>query len=273
MKHWLALFVCGLFLGISLSAEAEYFRQKQSDIDPDVFRIRESAFMGVRMDQDLELLDAQGRSMRVGDFSGKPLILIWSYYMCDGSCSSVNQELKRLLEGVKRQTLGEDYRVLTLSFDKQDTVESLRHFRSQLTLPPAWEAAWTFAVLKDPARIRDVTGRTGFNYFWAMQDKIFYHPNVFIFFSADGRIVRYLYALTNNKQDMELALLEARQGQFRMNETIDFVVGLCYSYNYKEGRYTYNIPLFVGVGALFVGISLLLGSIFVFRRGRVKERA
>ncbi len=262
--------LCMLLLG-AFEARAEYFRQKESDIDPNVFRIKEAEFMGARFDQNLEIVDENGQTRRLANFAGKPLILVWSYFTCDGSCSSLNHELKQRLQAVKGQVIGRDYRVLTLSFDKEDGLESIKKFREDLDLTPEWQAGWTVAVLKNPQRMREVTGSTGFNYFWAPQDKTFYHPNVFIFLSPQGRITRYLYALTNSEKDMELALLEARKGQFKANEVIDFVVGLCYSYNYKEGRYTYNIPLFVGLGALFVGLSLLTGSVLIFKKKYKKE--
>ncbi|MBF0380900.1 MAG: SCO family protein [Magnetococcales bacterium] len=264
------LFGCIVFI-VSLPVEANYFRHRESDIDPDVFRIVEKDYMGVKLDPKLELIDQHGKEFKFGDLAGKPTILVWSYYTCDGSCSAVNAELKSLLEEVKTQKIGEHYQILTLSFDKDDNLESLKEFRTYLELPPEWEQSWTFAFIKDPSRVVTETKKTGFNFFWAPQDKTFYHPNVFIMLSADGRITRYIYALTNNEKDMGLALLEARQGNFKMNETLDFVIGLCYSYNYAEGRYTYNIPLFVGLGALFIGISMLLGSVLLFRKKNFKE--
>ncbi len=270
-RFLLQVMIFGLLLLNAADLHANYFRQRQSDIDPNIFRIDEDQYMGVRFDQKLEIIDENGQTRTVGDLAGKPLILVWSYFTCDGSCSTLNQELRMLLQEVDGQRIGRDYRVLTLSFDKEDSPASIKAFRRELKLTPELQKGWTIAVLKDKEKIREVTGSTGFNYFWAPQDKTFYHPNVFIFLSPQGRITRYLYALTNGEKDVKLALLEARKGQFKVNEVIDFVVGLCYSYNYKEGRYTYNIPLFVGLGALFVGISLLVGSVLLFKNKYKKE--
>jgi protein SCO1 len=271
MRSLFALFIGMVLLIGSLPVEANYFQHRDSEIDPDMFRVNEKDFMGVKLDPNLELIGQDGTPLKISGFSGKPTILVWSYYTCDGSCSAVNTELKLLLEAVDQQTIGKDYQVLTLSFDKEDTLESLKNFRTYLELPPKWEKAWTFALLKDPSQIEKISKGTGFNFFWAPQDQIFYHTNVFILLSAEGRITRYIYALTNSEKDMGLALLEARKGDFKINEVIDFAIGLCYSYNYKEGRYTYNIPLFVGLGALFIGLSMLLGSVLLFRKKKFKE--
>ncbi|MBF0193213.1 MAG: SCO family protein [Magnetococcales bacterium] len=271
MQRLLVFLIGFIVLIVSLPVEANYFRQRESDIDPNIFRIVEKDFMGVKFDPNLELIDQNGKEFKFKDLTGKPTILVWSYYTCDGSCSAVNAELKALLEEIKGQKIGEQYRILTISFDKDDTLDSLKKFRTFLELTPEWEKAWTFAILKDPNLVKEKTESTGFNFFWAPQDKTFYHPNVFIILSSEGRITRYIYALTNNEKDMSLALLEARQGNFKVNETLDFVIGLCYSYNYAEGRYTYNIPLFVGLGALFIGLSMLLGSVLLFRKKKFKE--
>ncbi|KAF0137021.1 MAG: SCO1/SenC family protein [Rhodospirillaceae bacterium] len=75
---------------------------------------------------------------------GLPLIVVLSYYQCDGTCSVVNNNLKNLVEGTRRMHLDKDFRIVTISFDKNDTVETVAKFRKQLSLPVAWEKAWTF---------------------------------------------------------------------------------------------------------------------------------
>ncbi|MEO5330322.1 MAG: SCO family protein [Magnetococcus sp. THC-1_WYH] len=263
--------VAGIIMALMIShVDAKYYsNQKVSDLDPKVFWIDEKAFMGIKLDHALELIDEKGQTRTFGTFTGKPVILVWSYFACDGSCSAVNAELLALLENEK-QVIGEDYQVLTISFDANDTLESMAAFKKKLSLPERMAAGWHFALFKNPDQIKPVTSSTGFKYFWAPQDKTFYHQNVFIFLTAEGRINRYLYALINTQKDVGLALLEARMGQFKVSEVLDYAVGLCYSYNYKEGRYTYNIPMFVGLGSLMLGIFAFVGSVFFYRFRKAK---
>ncbi len=148
MQRFLVFLIGFIVLIVSLPVEANYFRQRESDIDPNIFRIVEKDFMGVKLDPKLELIDQHGKEFKFGDLAGKPTILVWSYYTCDGSCSAVNAELKALLEEVTAQNIGEHYQILTISFDKDDTLESLKNFRTYLELTPEWEKAWTFAILK-----------------------------------------------------------------------------------------------------------------------------
>ena len=86
--------------------------------DSSVMQIDEPRFLGNRLKRETVLTDADGRTFRVGEVLGKPLILLLSYYGCDGTCPTMNAELAKALEGVKRFRLGQDYRVLTVSFDK-----------------------------------------------------------------------------------------------------------------------------------------------------------
>ncbi|MBF0153643.1 MAG: SCO family protein [Magnetococcales bacterium] len=271
------LFLCcmaWMLLGIPGASQAEYFRQRESDLDQSLFRIDEKKFLGVKPDQGVELIDQSGKSFRLGDLVGKPLVLVFSYYQCDGSCSAVNGEVITLLgKVIKTMKAGVDYRILTISFDKADTQETMARFAEKLAMPPELKAGWTFARFADPNRIKEVTEKTGFRFFWATQDKIFYHPNVAIVLTNEGRISRYMYLLVNSTLDMQIALMEARQGEIKPHEFINYAISLCYSYNYQEGRYTYNIPVFVGVGSFLFGISMLVGSVFYYkiRRKHKKE--
>ncbi|MBF0589106.1 MAG: SCO family protein [Magnetococcales bacterium] len=266
---WLLLLVIALWGG---AGEANYFRQPESNVDPKIFHIDDQKFLGNRLDPNLELLDEDDKSFRFKGFLGTPTILVFSYYTCDGSCSAVNSVLKEMVQEVKQSKIGEDFRILTISFDPNDTKESVKKFAAELDVPEELKDGWTLARLKDPGQLEAVTKQFGFKYFWSAQDKTFFHPNVYIFLSPDGRAARYLYALNNDELDMDLAILEARQGKFRPSQVIQLAVSLCYSYNYEEGRYTYNIPLFVGVGAFLTGIFTFAGFMIYYRR-KAKKRS
>ncbi|MBF0309080.1 MAG: SCO family protein [Magnetococcales bacterium] len=265
-KGWGVLVGALLLLTLASDALAGMYRQRDSLLDPAMFRIDEPKFMGVRFDGETLLRDGQGRVFKFQEMVGKPLILVFSYFTCDGACSTVNNSLKELLRPIERSRIGEDFQVLTVSFDQYDTVETLGSFAKALDLPPEWNQGWRLALLENKDTIHDVTGKVGFKYYWQAQDKTFYHQNVMIFLSSEGRVVRYLYAGSNTPKDVELALLDARQNQFRPSQVIDLMVSLCYSYNFKEGRYTYNLPAFIGGGSFLFGIGLLVGSLVLYRK-------
>ncbi len=256
------------------AASAAYYNPPESDIDPAIFSIDEEKFLGARISETYELLDEKGRAFSFGDMleDGKPLILVLSYYTCDGSCSVINSDLRDRLAETGRVRQGQDFRILTLSFDKKDNPKTAAEFRRHLEMSGQVGEGWTFATFKDPDDIKALTGRVGFKYFWSPADRTFFHPGVFMFLSDKGRLIRVLYALSSGPGDLELAVFDAKQGQFRPSEIVNFATSLCYSYNYKEGRYTYNIPLFVALGSLTLGVSLFAGFIMAYRRRIKREK-
>lgn len=237
-----------------------------SDIDPSIFQIDEKKFLGTKVNGDVQLIDAKGQEFKLADKLGKPLILVLSYYTCDGSCSIINQDLNAQLADLQGLTPGEDFNVLTISFDEHDGLDSLGVFKQHLKMTESMNGSWTFATFKDTDQIKSFADSIGFTYFWSPQDRTFFHPGAFMFLTPEGRMARVLYALNSSPQDIKLAVFDAKAGEFKPGEIIDFAVSLCYSYNYAEGKYTVSIPLFVGTGALSLGVTSFAVSVLFFRR-------
>jgi len=265
-----ALFALVALFGGSV-AHASYGRVAESTMDPGIFRIDEKQHLGNRIDGTIRLVDQDGVQFKLGDLFGKPLVLLLSYYRCDGVCSTVNADFNKALQNAARVKPGADYRILTLSFDKYDTAETLSHFRGDLSLPSQVAREWKHSLAINKGDIGALANSVGFRYFWSPRDRTFFHPNVYIFISPDGRIARYLYASGVGSRDIELAVLETAQGDIRPSQVTDWALSLCYSYNFKEGKYTLNIPLFVGMGSLAIGGVSILISVFVIRKRRTKE--
>lgn len=272
LRRWtgMVLTVAAFVFAAAGPVFAQYYKPPESDVDPKIFTIDEKKYLGTKLDGDIPLRDAEGSLFRFRDMFGKPFILVLSYYTCDGSCSVINAELAERLAGLKLTRPGRDFNILTISFDKNDTVQSTARFRAKLQevadVPPDALASWRFATFTGEADLKRQTKALGYRFFWSRLDRQFLHPGVFMVFSADGRLARVLYPPNAGSGDIDLAVLEARQGSFSPREIINYAIGLCYSYNYKEGRYTFNIPLFVGLGSLFIGIVAFVIAIIAFRR-------
>ena len=239
-----------------------------SDIDPSIFQINETKFLGTKVNGDVQLIDEHGQEFKLSDKLGKPLILVLSYYTCDGSCSVINQDLNAQLADLTGITPGKDFNVLTISFDDRDGLDSVGVFKQHLKMTEKMNGAWSFATFKNKDQIETFTKAIGFKYFWSPQDRTFFHPGAFMFLTPQGRLARVLYALNSAPQDIKLAVFDAKSGEFKPGEIVDFAISLCYSYNYAEGKYTVSIPLFVGVGALSLGVSSFAVSVLFYRRRR-----
>lgn len=250
------------------AVQADYFRRPESDLNPAILQIDEQAVLGRSIDPTTELVDQTGKLFRWGDLAGKPTLLVLSYYTCDGSCAVINENLHDLLKKATRLKPGADFNLITLSFDRRDNLETTGAFRKQLKLADELAPAWTFATFKNEADLKAQTEKIGFKFFWSPQDGIFLHPGVYLFFSPEGRLARILYQQDIDANDIELALLDAREGQFRPSEIANYALSLCYSYNYRDGKYRLSIPVFVGAGALATGILSFAGSALIFRMRR-----
>lgn len=258
----------GTLLLAPVQGEAEYGRVPHSDFDPATLKIDEQRYLGAPVNSEYLFLSGDGGEFSLKEWMDKPVILALSYYSCDGVCPSLNRELKEALAKINLLP-GRDYRVLTLSFDKNDNPESLRMFGKELAIPENLQAAWRLALLKNPEDIQRLTDGLGYRFFWSKRDRIFLHPNVLVFLSMGGRVTRYLYTAGIRPKDLELAILDATQdktGKSNIRDLGNLLFLACYSYNYKDGKYAVNYPLFIGAGSFFFGIALIAVSTIVMHR-------
>ena len=258
-----------LLAAASGPALADYGKTPNSTVDSAITRIDEKQFLGAPVGRGFALQDSNGKEFVLGDVLDKPLILVLSYYSCDGACPAINESLRIALDGVSRWRLGQDYRVLTLSFDRHDTQENMDMFVQHAGFGNGLPAGWTVARFKNPDDIARFTASIGFKYFWDPRDRVFLHPAVYTIVSPEARITRFLYAGSVQASDVALSITDAYGNEVARSNLINYLVGACYSYNYRDGKYTLSYPLFIAVGTLGFGMSLLaVGSAIMKRRGK-----
>jgi protein SCO1 len=254
---------------MATTGQATDLQNRDSVLDPSLMRIDEPKYLGKPLDGETLLVDAEGRELRLRDWLGKPMILLLSYYGCDGTCPTMNANLARVLRDVRRFRLGDDYRVLTVSFDPQDTSQTASAFLAKTGAVPAeMRSGWRHTVLRAPAeQARAFAGSIGFRFFWSQEDKVFLHPNVLAFLTPEGRVARYIYGTRLDAATVELALIDADWGRISNSSALfDMMTGACFSYNYAEGRYQPNYSLLTGAASLLLGIGLMGFGIWFYRR-------
>lgn len=257
----------------SAACHAEYGRIPKSEFDPETMKIDEDKYLGSPVGKNYVFINEKGGEFTLGDMLDKPLILVLSYYACDGVCSTVNTSLMSVLSGIGLKP-GRDYRALTVSFDRNDGLESLAMFKKHLHIPERLGAAWELAIAKDYKDVESLTRGLGYNFFWSTRDRIFFHPNVLVFLSPGGRVARYLYTAGMSNKDVELSILDASRdqtGKSNITGLGNTLLIACYSYNFKEGKYSLNYPLFIGAGSLLSGVALIGISMIIM--ARKKRRA
>lgn len=240
-----------------------------SDADPELLKIEEIKFLGLKLDENLAMTAADGREFKLGEFKGRPLILILSYFTCEGICPAFNAELMSVLKKVvsfSRVKPGVDFNVLTVSFDKNDNMETTGMFVKSMNMPKNLADSWRVGVFKNPEDIKKTASALGFNFFWSPGDHVFLHPSVYYFISPDLRIERILKSMVADPRDMELAIIDAKFDKLRPSDAMNLALGMCYSYNYKEGKYHLNYPMFISFGSMATGAAVFLLAVRVYKR-------
>ncbi len=247
-----------------------------SNIDPSIMLIDEKRFLGAPLDKSIELVGKDGAEFTLGDLfaSKKPTMVVLSYYSCDGACPTLNRLVKDRLAEIERLVPGTDYNILSISFDKNDDEMSLKMFAKELKFEGVFKENWNLTFLKNKEDIEKLTDSMGFKFYWSYSDRIFLHPSVLVFLSPKGRITRYIYTPELDSNDIELSILEANVGYSRgskITDIKDLYLTACYSYNYQEGKYTVNYPLFIAAASLLCGVCLAVGPIIFYKHKEDKE--
>ena len=233
-----------------------------STIDPGVVSVDEEKFLGTPLAKDYVFIDKDGNEFTLGELMGKPLILLFSYYTCNGVCEVLNKYMTARLYELQKKAPKREYHAVTISFDPNDNQQSLKHF-SDVVLAGAehLKGRWTPVIMKNPEDIKRLTESVGIRYFWSYRDQVFVHPNAYLFITPKGRVARYLHGASWEVDDLDLALVDANWEQIsNAGRVIDILAAACFSYNFEEGRYTVNYPLFVGGASLIAGILLIVVS-------------
>jgi protein SCO1/2 len=194
--------------------------------------------LGARLPLDLAFRDASGAEVRLGELVTMPTVIVPIYYRCTNICNFLQGALARALPQVRRAP-GQDYRVVSISFDETETPADARRSRAiyyQAMNQSFPEDAWSFLTGDLPA-IGALTAAAGYRF--RREGKDFQHPVALFVVSADGTICRYLYGTSILPMDLTLALVEAAEG--RISPAIRKVVQFCFSYDPQNSKYVFNI--------------------------------
>jgi protein SCO1/2 len=257
----MAVVLALLLLVVPLAAEARErdVTTLRDAFDPATLRIDEGRYLG-RPVPDVRVLTEEGPRQLHDLLAGKPALLLLAYYTCHGPCPTAIQNLARST----RSLGGEEFRVLVLSFDRNDTMSNLVRARALAGEP---RSHWTFGLL-DPEANDALTGGVGFRYFFSERDQMFIHPVVLIALSPRGEVTRYLYGAALEEKEIRLALLEAGKGVARPGDLLDLAQLACYKYDPDRSRYVLQPAVLFG----FLGIGLLGATgLIAFFYGRVPK--
>jgi len=220
--------------------------------DVSVVKIQEDLYIGKEI-ANVDVKTLKGKVSLKEFIFNKPTALLFAYYTCDTVCPITAQNLYKA-----SKSLSKEYRYVILSFDERDNLETMKSFMLKNFGTTDMPENWLVGVLSKED-IRNLTQSVGYKFYYIDKDKIFIHPNVTIFISPDGKVMRYLYGPFLKEKDINLAFIDAQREKPSINNLVDLVVLACYRYDHARSRYVIDPTLiFAGLGifGLFSTLSL-----------------
>ncbi len=245
--------------------------QNSKTVPPQLMDVGIDQRLNNQVPLDLVFHDETGKTVRLGDYFGKrPVILSLVYYNCPQLCPMVENGLLESLNQV-RFNIGDQFNVLTVSFDPKDT--PLQAFAKRATYLSMYNrkgaaAGWHF-LTGDEASIAALTKAVGFRYRYDSKIDQFSHATAIIVLTPQGKVSRYFYGIRYPAGAVRLALVEASQG--KIGNPVDAVMLFCSHYDPATGKYSLLISRVLFIAAL-VTVILLGGLLLVlFLSGRRKQ--
>jgi protein SCO1 len=211
---------------------------------------------------DLRFRDESGKDVRLGDYLGrKPIILNLVYYHCPMLCSEVLGGLESALRVLKFD-VGQDFDVLTVSFDPKDTPEVAAAKKAEYLKRygrPGAADGWHF-LTGPQASVDALTKATGFQYEYDPKTGQFAHATAIMVLTPEGKIAQYFYGVEYAPKDLRLGLVQASQN--KIGNLVDEVLLYCYHYNPDTGKYgaiiSRILQLAAGATILILGTFLIV---------------
>lgn len=237
--------------------------------------------LGGQLPSDAEFVNADGKTIHLGDYFGKdqnkPAIIAMVYYHCPITCSAVMEKLSQCLNNVDL-VIGKDYRVLMFSINHRESTEDAASFREMYVsgyikgTDHLTREGWLWHTGRADQN-RKLADALGFKY-KMLDDGNFSHPVAIFMATPDGRVSRYLYGWEYVPRDVKLALMESASG--RLTKTVgDRLMAYCYMFDPKSGSYTLMATRVMQVGGLLTlaALSFLVGSLFAWERRKKRLRS
>ena len=219
---------------------------------------------------DYTFLDRSGRTVRLSDYRGKPLVISMIYTHCPFVCATTTRSLSAIK--LSQDALGADnFGVLTIGFDTEnDTPEAMDDFakRMGVNLPK-----WDF-VSSDEETIKKLSKDLGFVYF-PTDEGGFNHMTQTTFVDGQGKVYLQIYGeefdnqtLLDPLKNMISNIQIAKPGLEGISNKVRL---FCTIYDSKTGKYNVDYSYFYGVG-LGVLVSLFIAGWIVFEHRRSPKR-
>jgi len=218
---------------------------------------------------DLTLRDEDGKPVTLRALVDKPTVMSLNYFRCAGICTPQLNGMVEVFNGTQAVP-GQDFQVITVSFDERDTPEIAAQKRVNYLgeiKRPFPRSAWRF-LTGDAATTRSLADSVGFKF--KPQGEEFIHPGALIFLSPKGEVTRYMYGVSYLPADLQMAVQEAARSEAR--PTINKWLNICFNYDPVGRKYVFSTTRTAAMVIIFGAVAFVLVLVLKGRWTR-KEQA
>ncbi len=207
---------------------------------------RSQAAIGTSL-PDVAFRDTEGKTVRLSDYRGRPLLVTMIYTGCTNVCPTLIENMIPAVEAANAALGPESFSVVTIGFDlQQDTPDRLRSFaRARGAKLPNW----TF-LAADQAALDELAAAVGFGFF--SRPGGFDHFAQVSLVDREGRLQGQVYGSVFETPvivDPLKALVFNRAAPISsFDRLVDRIKFFCTTYDPNTGRYYFNYSLFMGIG-------------------------
>jgi protein SCO1/2 len=232
--------------------------------------------LNAQVPPDLSFKDEAGRDVKLGDYFGKrPMILVLVYFKCPQLCTVVLTDLLHSLNGLTGISVGEQFDVLTVSFDPREGPDLAAAKKKAYLKEYGRRGAsdgWHFLTGKQDS-IAKLADAVGFRYQWSQEYQQFMHASGLMILTPQGKISQYFYGIDFAPNDLRTAL--TRAGNDQIGVPSDVILFYCLHYDPRTGKYGIIVDRALKVGGgltvLSIGSFLAVMLISDSRRQRMAK--
>jgi protein SCO1/2 len=222
---------------------------------------------------DIALQDRNGRSVRLSDYRGKPLLVSFIYTGCFQICPAQTRALHEAVKGLDIMLGAHQFNVVSIGFNQPfDSPEAMRSFARQHRID---EANWEFL---SPPRERVEALTTAFGFSHVATPAGFDHVLGVTVVAPDGRIHAQVYGDRLRADQLgvplrQLILSTPPAPAATLSTLVERVRILCTVYDPDTGEYRYDVKLiFELIGGAIFFFSVLVYLLLEWRDQRRARR-
>lgn len=222
-----------------------------------------------RQVKDVHFASADGRSIKLSDFRGKPLIISMIYTSCYHVCPMTTRYLSSVVDKA-RETLGDDsFAVAVIGFDtKVDTPSAMQYFGEQQNVVGD---GWHLLSISQ-GELESFAKDVGF--LFEPTSNGFDHLVQATILNTDGQVYRQVYGQGFETPLLVDPLIELILGRDAPAQSLLTNLGnkiklFCTTYDPVRDGYYFDYSLFIG---MFIGGFIILYTSFIAVRELRKSR-